>query len=47
MIENLTKDARQSKHMALYGAIGTGKSAIARMLVNRVEVARVFGRSRH
>ncbi len=33
--------------MALYGAIGTGKSSIARMLVNRVEVARVFGRSRH
>ena len=33
--------------MALYGAIGTGKSSIARMLVNRVEVARMFGRSRH
>ena len=33
--------------MALYGAIGTGKSSIARMLVNRVEVARAFGRSRH
>ena len=47
MIENLTKDARRTKHMALYGAIGTGKSAVARMLVNRVEVARVFGRSRH
>ena len=47
MIGSLTKDARQSKHMALYGTIGTGKSTIARMLVNRVEVARVFGRSRH
>ena len=47
MIKNITKDARQSKHMALYGAIGTGKSAIARMLVNRIEVAWMFGRSRH
>ncbi|KAF8335218.1 P-loop containing nucleoside triphosphate hydrolase protein [Amanita rubescens] len=47
MIGTLTKDDRRSKHMALYGAIGSGKSTIARMLVNRVEVAQVFGRSRH
>ncbi|KAK2463787.1 hypothetical protein APHAL10511_004185 [Amanita phalloides] len=47
MIAHLRKDARQSKHMALYGAIGIGKSTIAHMLVNRIEVARMFGRSRH
>ncbi|KAK2462604.1 hypothetical protein APHAL10511_005337 [Amanita phalloides] len=47
MIVKLRKDARQSKHMALYGAIKTGKSTIARMLVNRIEVARMFGGSRH
>ncbi|KAF8630783.1 hypothetical protein AX15_002731 [Amanita polypyramis BW_CC] len=48
MVGNITNGVHNGpRHMALQGGILTGKSAIARMFVNRVEIARAFGRSRH
>ncbi|KAK2462603.1 hypothetical protein APHAL10511_005336 [Amanita phalloides] len=45
--KKVRKGTHQRKHLALYGAIKSGKSTTARMFVNLEEVARMFGRSRH
>jgi tetratricopeptide (TPR) repeat protein len=35
------------QHTALIGAVGTGKSTVARVVANHVTIARAFGRARH